>query len=151
METHIVEPMPGINVGRILVDMHLKNYEDLTLAGLRMRPISEVRTFIVQALVNTRDHYLSLTTEDIALLGLRPIRRRRTRSVGEVIMQQIYSPVAMIVQGRDCMIEVAEVPDGMPALLGLIPLELMDYWIDMQNRRLVGNPDHGGEWMSDWT
>jgi hypothetical protein len=149
MQTHIVEPKPGIDVGQILVDMHLKNYEDLTLAGLGMRPTSDVRTLNVQALVDTRDHFLSLPAGDIALLGLRPIRRRHTRSVGEVIMQQIYSPVAMIVQGRDCMIEVAEVPDGMPALLGLIPLELMDYWIDTQNRRLVGNPEHGGEWMVD--
>jgi len=34
-------------------------------------------------------------------------------------------------------------------LLGQIPLELLDFWIDITNQKLVGNPEHGGEWMID--
>ena len=25
----------------------------------------------------------------------------------------------------------------------------LDWWIDITNHRLVGNPEHGGEWMAE--
>jgi predicted aspartyl protease len=149
MESFIIEPKPGLDVGRILVDMHVENYDDLSQVAFGQIPISQVRNLDVQALVDTGSHYASLTTSDVAQLGLRPVRRRQTLSAAGLITQQIYSAVRITVQGRDCLIEVAEIPNGMPCLLGQIPLELMDYWIDMKNRRLVGNPEHGGEWMHD--
>jgi len=40
-----------------------------------------------------------------------------------------------------------EVPDEVPALIGQIPLEMLDFVIDPQSRRLIGNPAHGGEQM----
>jgi hypothetical protein len=50
------------------------------------------------------------------------------------------------VQGRDCNTEVAE---GSPALIGLVPLQLLDFVVDPENRRLIGNPNHGGVDMWD--
>ena len=64
-------------------------------------------------------------------------------------VQQVHSAVRATVENRDCLIEVAELPDGSPPLLGQVPLELMDFWIDMTNKRLAGNPEHGGQWMMD--
>jgi hypothetical protein len=26
---------------------------------------------------------------------------------------------------------------------------VLDFWIDMRNGRLTGNPEHGGKWMAD--
>ena len=51
----------------------------------------------------------------------------------------------LTVQGRDCPVDITELPDGCPVLIGPIPLEAMDFVVDMPSRRLVGNPDHGGE------
>jgi hypothetical protein len=42
---------------------------------------------------------------------------------------------------------VVEVPDGVPVLVGQIPLELMDFVVDPVNQRIIGNPDHNGEWV----
>jgi hypothetical protein len=53
------------------------------------------------------------------------------------------------VQDRDRVIEVAELPDGCPPLIGQIPLEMLDFVVDLKNRRLIGNPDQGGENMID--
>jgi hypothetical protein len=39
------------------------------------------------------------------------------------------------------------VPDGVPALIGQIPLEHLDFTVDMRAHKLVGNPAHGGEHM----
>lgn len=38
-----------------------------------------------------------------------------------------------------------EAPDAVPALIGQIPLEMMDFVVDLQTRCLIGNPAHGGE------
>jgi hypothetical protein len=33
--------------------------------------------------------------------------------------------------------------------VGLAALQLMDFWIDVANGTLAGNPEHGGEWVID--
>jgi hypothetical protein len=38
-----------------------------------------------------------------------------------------------------------EVPDGVPVLIGQIPLEFLDFVVDPVRQRLIGNPAHGGE------
>jgi hypothetical protein len=42
-----------------------------------------------------------------------------------------------------------EVPDGVPALVGQIPLEAMDFVVDPARQTVIGNPAHGGEAISD--
>lgn len=54
-----------------------------------------------------------------------------------------------VVQGRECTVDVLELPEGSPVLIGQIPLELFDFVIDMRGQRLIGNPDHGGEQILD--
>ena len=61
----------------------------------------------------------------------------------------VYHMVHLTVQGRDCKVEVTEIAEGSPALIGQIPLEIMDWVIDMKGQKLIGNPLHGGEWMYD--
>jgi hypothetical protein len=39
------------------------------------------------------------------------------------------------------------VPDGVPILIGQLPLEHLDFVVDMRQHALVGNPAHGGEHM----
>lgn len=46
---------------------------------------------------------------------------------------------------EDCTVHVVEVPDGVPALVGQISLEMLDLVVDLQSRRLIGNPAHGGD------
>jgi hypothetical protein len=58
---------------------------------------------------------------------------------------QVYGAVRLTIQGRDCLSDVAEVPDDCPVLIGQIPLELLDFVVDPVNHRLIGDPRHGGE------
>ena len=57
----------------------------------------------------------------------------------------MYDAVRLTIQGRDCTLDVLEVPDGVPVLIGQIPLEHLDFVVDLRNQRLIGNPAHGGE------
>ena len=145
----IVEPKLGLDVGRVVVDILVENADDLTQVAVGQLPANQVRHLTLQALVDTGTKGISLSTSIIAQLGLRPIRRRQARTAAGLVMTSFYSAVRVTVQNRDCLSDVAEVPDGTPALLGYIPLEVMDYWIDMENKRLAGNPEHGGEWIDD--
>ncbi len=57
----------------------------------------------------------------------------------------MFSTVRLTVQGRDCSCDVVEIPDDCPALIGQVPLELLDFVVDPAGQRLIGNPAHGGE------
>jgi len=57
----------------------------------------------------------------------------------------VYEAVRLTIQGRDMTLDPVEVPDDVPVLIGQIPLEMLDLVVDLQGRRLIGNPAHGGE------
>ena len=40
-------------------------------------------------------------------------------------------------------------PDDCPPLIGQIPLGALDFVVDLQGRKLVANPEHGGQQMID--
>jgi hypothetical protein len=46
-------------------------------------------------------------------------------------------------------IDVSEVADECPVRIGYIPLEALDFVVDPKNQRLIGNPEHGGEFILD--
>jgi hypothetical protein len=41
--------------------------------------------------------------------------------------------------------DVMEVPDDVPARVGQIPLEHLDFVVDLRSRTLIGNLAHGDE------
>jgi hypothetical protein len=45
--------------------------------------------------------------------------------------------------------DVSGIADHLPVIIGQIPLEAMDWVVDMRGQRLIGNPEHGGEDMVD--
>ena len=55
--------------------------------------------------------------------------------------------VLLTIQDREARIEVGELDDELPTLIGQIPLEILDFVVDPQGQRLIGNPDDGGEQM----
>jgi clan AA aspartic protease len=140
--------METSTMGRVIVEATIENLQDLWAAEQGIRKPEEVRSVTVsEALVDTGSTLLALPTSLIRQLGLEKKRTRpATCSIGKTITS-IYGPVRLTIQGRECPIEVAEVPDGVPALIGQIPLEYLDFIVDPKNQKLIGNPAHGGEQM----
>ena len=56
-------------------------------------------------------------------------------------------PVRVDLMNRYEDFDVSEVPETVPNLLGQIPLEEMDFVVDPKRRRLIPNPEHGGDWI----
>jgi predicted aspartyl protease len=102
---------------------------------------------ISDALVDTGATLLSLPTKLIQTLGLSKTGAKRvTSSVGNA-EANMYEAVRLTIQGRSCTMDVMEVPDDVPVLVGQLPLKHLDFVVDLRSRTLIGNPAHGGEKM----
>jgi predicted aspartyl protease len=103
------------------------------------------RVTIEEALVDTDATTLSLPTRIIQQLGLTKQSEKRVITSAGSSQAALYSAVRVTIQDRSCTVDVMEVPDQSPPLLGQIPLEMLDFVVDPRARRLIGNPAHGGE------
>ena len=139
--------MESETMGRVLVEATIESLKDLWDAERNQLVSDQVRRVTIpDALVDTGATTLSLPTRFIRQLGLTKREDRRvTISSGESTMAALYDAVRLTIQNRQCTVDVMEVPDNVPALIGQVPLELLDFVIDPHGRRLTGNPDHGGE------
>jgi predicted aspartyl protease len=137
-------------MGKVLVPARIESLEDLFRVQQGAIQNTEVRRVDVQdALVDTGAIGLMVPKRYVSQLGLRPVRKQMARTVGGDIPITIYNAVRLTVDGRDCSLDVYEVSDDLPVLIGQIPLEALDFVVDPINRRLIGNPAHGGEHMVD--
>ena|SRR5438105_722446 len=137
-------------MGKVIVTARIENLTDLDEVASGQRTADQVRSVeVTDALVDTGATLLGVPKRLITQLGLRPVRTRTGRTVGGTVSIQIYRSVQLTIQGRDCECEVMELADDLPVLVGQYPLELLDFVVDPANRRLIGNPDHGGQQMVD--
>ena len=133
-------------MGRITARVTIENLEDVW--ALRKGKINseQVRRIEVSdALVDTGAVAFSLPTRLIKELGLVAIGVKNTITASGPAKTTQYDAVRITIQDRSCTVDVLEVPDQVPVLVGQIPLEFMDFIVDPVNRRLVGNPEHGGQ------
>jgi len=134
-------------MGRVLTEATIENLGDLWAATQGHCTAEQVRRVsVADALVDSGATLLSLPTRLIQQLGLTPrYKKHVVSSNGTVSQANVYGTVRLTIQGRDCPTDVIEVPDNVPVLVGQIPLEYLDLVVDLRNRRLIGNPAHGGE------
>jgi predicted aspartyl protease len=133
-------------MGKVLVTARIENLEDLFDAEKGLISSEAVRTVETHdALVDTGGTGLLLPRSMITALGLRPLRVRQSRGLGGTVPMPMYRAVRLTIQGRDCAIDVGEIGDEFPVLIGQVPLELLDWVVDPKGQRLIGNPEHGGE------
>ena len=137
-------------MGIVLVAARIENYDDVKSAEKGLIAPAEVRRIQVDdARVDTGATYVSMPLRLINQLGLKRLKTVQARTAAGPVTFGIFEPVKLTIQGRDCEVRVAEVADNCPVLIGFLPLEQLDFVVDSKNQRLIGNPDHGGEFMID--
>ena len=136
----------GDTHGRVLTTVTIENLQDLWDVDREMLTADQVRRVTLpDALVDTGATYLSMPARLIAQLGLpKMLTRKITTSIGPS-EAFVYGPVRLTIDGRFCNVDVMQVPDSVPVLVGQVPLELLDFVVDPKRQRLIGNPAHGGE------
>ena len=137
-------------MGRVTVKVRIENLRDLYDADRGALKADEVRAVEVDdALVDTGAYKLFIPRRLVKKLGLKKFRTRRIRTTAGRSTAGVYEAVRLTIQGRECTIDVADVPNDCPVLIGQIPLEMLDFVVDLRNQKLIGNPEHGGEHMID--
>jgi predicted aspartyl protease len=133
-------------MGRVTGTAKVENLGDLILAQRGLLDSEQIRSIEVNdALVDTGATILSMPKSMIENLGLSLLRARSAVTSADTITINVYGTARLTIQGRDCPTDVTELPDECPVLIGQIPLESLDFVVDMQGGRLIGNPAHGGE------
>lgn len=138
--------METSDMGRVITEATISNLHDVVEARFGKLPGERVRRItIADALVDSGATSLGLPKPLIDQLGLTKRFEKRARTAGGVRMVNVYDAVRVEIMGREATVDPIEVPNESPVLIGQIPLEMMDWVIDMQARKLIGNPAHGGE------
>ncbi len=142
--------MGAETMGKVLVTAKIENLHDLYAVDQGRLTDDKVRCVEVPDCAGRYGaSTLLLPKRLIAQLGLQPYRRRTSRGLGGPLTIPMYGVVRLIIMGRDCHLDVGEIDDTFPVIVGQIPLEMLDWVVDTKNQRLIGNPEHGGEAMLD--
>ena len=129
-------------MGKVVTKIKVQNWDDMTLIALGHRS-EEPRTMETEALVDTGAVFLYLQASVIQQLGLRPMREVQSRTMSDRMeKRRVFSPVDLEIQGRARCFDVVEIPDTLPNIVGQIPLEALDWVVDLRNRKLIPNPEH---------
>ncbi len=130
-------------------EIKLVNLKDMIRVEDGVIKPEEVRQVIVkEAIVDTGASRLSLPRLLIQQLGLTPVGKAKSRTTNGVVERTIYSTVEFTVLGRRGALEVTDLPDDVPVLVGHIVMELLDLCLDIK-RGLIYNPAHDGEWIEN--
>ena len=134
---------------RHTTNIELANQRELILAEAGIIKPEDVRRVTVDdAIVDTGATRLSLPKSLIEQLGLTVIGNRKARTTNGIVNRNIYSEVRFTVLERSGTIEVTDVPDPVPVLVGHMILEMLDLCLDIK-KGLIYNPDHDDEWIED--
>ena len=137
-------------VGKVLVPATIENLNDVSAVRKGTLSADHVRRVeVADARVDTGATFLVIPKRLVRQLGLDRLQTKQAKTPTGIASFEIYEPVRLTIQGRDCEVRVTEVDDSCPVLIGYIPLEMLDFVVDPRGERLIGNPDHGGEQMID--
>ena len=135
-------------MGKVMVKIKLTNLKDIFLKNAGARR-AEPRVIEVASLVDTGATRLYLKPSVIKKLGLLRVDAVRSQTTNGEAIRFKYEPVQLELMGRKENFDVIEVPESVPNLLGQVPLEILDLVVDSKRQKLIPNPAHGGEQMTE--
>ncbi len=129
---------------QVVTKATIDNFEEIGSVERGLLPPRDAgKIMLPDALVESGATSLSLPTRLIGQLGLPFTGTKRVTGSGGHSEANIYESVRLTIQDRSCTMNVWEVPDGVPVLIGQLPLEHFDRVIDMRSHAPIGNRAHG--------
>ncbi|MGD0089593.1 MAG: hypothetical protein ABSE73_06695 [Planctomycetota bacterium] len=131
----------GGDTGHVHTTIKVENFFDWTRVQEKKR--RRIRTVIIpDALVDRGTMHLCLPSRCIKELGLKRYPGTITATTAaSVVERQLYGGVLLTIEDLTEECAVAELPDNAPALVGVAPLEGLDYTVDPTTQSLIGK--HG--------
>ena len=126
-------------MGRIVTKIKVENLMDVLLAEKGDLFPEQVRSIEIDALVDTGATLLCLLSKTIADLGLSFLGTRTVTTATGSIERRVFRGAQLSIMSRTCTVDVMELEDEIPALVGYVPLENLDLQPDVKNRAFVPN------------
>ncbi|MDI6792385.1 MAG: aspartyl protease [bacterium] len=143
-------------MGRVMTMIKVENLGDILLAERNQLDLKEIRSIELPALVDTGATMLCLPQKEISALGLSYLGDRgaepawRATTATGPVGRKVFQGARLTIMERTCTIDVMEIPEkGIPALVGYIALENLDFQVDPKKQALIPNPEHGGKMVMD--
>jgi predicted aspartyl protease len=135
-------------VGRVTTPARIENLHDLYRASRgEIKPEEVRRVEVEEAVVDTGCTVMGLPKRFIEQLGLTSSHTQRSMSVTGGTDLKAFGTVRLTIEGRECPLDVFELPDECPVAIGQIPLDWLDFVVDPGQRKLIGNPAHHGQYI----
>jgi clan AA aspartic protease len=132
----------GQGLGSVYAEIELVSFDDLVLSRHGILPENEVRSIRRTALVDSGSLHLVVNEEVKQRLDLRVRHKRLARLADETVLEvEMVGPVEVRFENRSTTVLAAVLPSAEEILLGVIPLEGLDVFIDPTQERLVVNPN----------
>lgn len=126
------------NMGMIKAEIELVNGEDLMLARRHFIGEEEIKSIRVNMIVDTGSFYVCINESVQAFLQLPVVDVKKGELAdGRRIDCPLVGPVEVRFKNKRCVIDAMVLPGENEMLLGAIPLEDMDVYIDPKRQELV--------------
>lgn len=137
-------------MGRTSEKVIVRNYIDIANSASGLIKPSDIRSIEIDAVVNTGAAYLCLPPRIIKQLGLTYAFSKTVKTGNGRLDLRIFRGAEIIIKDRSILMQVMENKDDtIPALIGYLVLEEMDWVIDPKSQQITGNPLNDGKWVID--
>lgn len=128
-------------MGLVYAEIELLSIEDLILSQYGIRLDSEVRKVKKRALVDSGALDLVIGADVKEQLNLKVRGKRSVRLADDSVIQvEMVGPLEVRFENRSTIVNAVVLPTE-EVLLGAIPMESLDVFIDPVRQRLVVNPE----------
>lgn len=139
----------GEVTGRIIEKVKVQSFEDILEAKKGRIEKSRIRTFEIEALVDTGAAYLCLPPSRIEELGLFFSHSQQVMVANGLVQRRLFDGAKVTIRERFTQMTVMENDDTTPPLIGYLVLEALDFVVDPRAQQLIPNPAHDGKWIAD--
>ena len=137
-------------MGRTTEKVLIKNFGDIVLFQKGYIQESEIRSIEIDAIVDTGASYLCLPPKVIKELGLLFGHSTPVKTGNGKLELKIYNGAEITIKDRTIQMQVMENrDDNVPALIGYLVLETMDWVVNPKTQEIMGNPENDGKWVMD--
>jgi clan AA aspartic protease len=125
-------------MGLTYANIELVNQSDAEDFRRKRIGADEIRQITVHAMVDTGSIMLCINESIKDALGLDVIGKRRSQLANGVILDlDIVGPIVVRYLDRDCVTRALLLPDDQEPLLGAIPMEEMDLYVNPGRNELL--------------
>lgn len=136
-------------MGKTVEKMKILNYVDAVKAKEKLIPENSVRKVELEGVVDTGATYVCISRKDIEKLGLPFHKIVKIKTANGDAKRRLCRGAEIELKGRSFVMDILENDDNTPPLIGYLLLEALDLVVDPKSRKVIPNPEHGGEWIAD--